>query len=180
MGGGNLTSRLCTLPKGGAARDREKYGGPMPVPRGGLLTNREPHTSSRELARHKLGAGEGAYAVGCQRRIPRKQRRRRGTAYADSVRDAAASASTSWLVVCISGRTVFTICGDSTLRQSRQYEYNDQTDGRRSAAQQFATVSRGVYLAADGLSTPERGRAVCWMCDVYAFTIMGAQMLAVQ
>lgn len=161
MGGGNLTSRLCTLPKGGAARDREKYGSPMPVPRGGLLTNREPHTSSRELARHKLGAGEGAYAVGCQRRIPRKQRGRRGTARADTKGNSISCAHHERMDYWNRGqRRKYWDYGERISSNLQQFQSNHQGYGWRSAAQQSATVSCGICLEADGvISAPGKGWA---------------------
>lgn len=150
MGGGNLTSRLCTLPKGGAARDREKYGGPMPAPRGGLLTNREPHTSSRELARHKLGAGAGAYAVGCQRQIPRKQRGRRGTARADGKGNSISYTRHERMDYWNRGqRRHCTAYGERISSNLQQFQSNYQGYGWKSATQQSAPVSCGIHLEAD-------------------------------
>lgn len=151
MGGGTLRPGLCTLPKGGAACDCKKHGSHVPIPCGRLLTNREPNTSGHKLAWYKLGADAGAYAAGCQRRLSSGKRGGRSAAYADGARNATTSTSAPWLVVFVSGRRIVTVCANSSLRQSRQYRYDDVPDRRRPAAQQSATVSCGIYLEADGV-----------------------------
>ena len=158
-GGGTLNPRLCISPKGGVTHDCEKHGRSMPVPCRRLLADREPDASGYELARHKLGTPTGPDADGCQRYLPRGQRGWRSTAYAHVTRNPIPSASTSWLVVCVSGRSLLAICTNPSLRPNRQHGYDNPSSGWRSAAQQFAPVPLGVPLAADGVSTPERGCA---------------------
>lgn len=158
-GGGSLSLDLCTLPKGGGAHDRAKYGCSMPVQDRRLPADREPDASGHELARNKLGAAAGADAAGCERYLPRGQRGWRGTAYADGGRDSIASASAARLVLLVPGWSVYAVCSDTALYTARQHGYDDTDHGRRPAAQQPAALSRGVHLAADSLSSPERGCA---------------------
>lgn len=47
-GGGTLSPDLCTLPKGGVAHDRAKYGCSMPVQDRRLPADREFHASGHE------------------------------------------------------------------------------------------------------------------------------------
>ena len=156
-GGGSLNPVLCTSPKGGGAHDRAKYGSHLPVSGGRLPAYRESHASGHELARHKLGAGTGAYADGCQRHLPCWKRGWRGTAYADTRRNAISYARNERMDHRNRGQRrcygAHSKCIPSNLQQLQP---NYKGYGRRPAAQQFATVSRGVYLAADIL-TPERG-----------------------
>lgn len=157
-GGGTLSLDLCTLPKGGGAHDRAKYGCSMPVQDRRLPADRESHASGHELARHKLGAAAGPHADGGERYLPRGQRGWRGTAYADGGRDAIASAYAARLVLPIPGWAVCAVCPDTALYAARQHGYYDKAHGRRSAPQQPAPVPCGVHLASDSL-IPERGCA---------------------
>lgn len=156
-GGGSLNPVLCISPKGGGAHDRAKHGGYLPVPGGRLSADGEPHASGHELARHKLGAAAGPYADGCQRHLPCWKRGWRGTAYADTRRNAISYARHERMGHRNRGQRrcygAHSKCIPSNLQQLQP---NYKGYGRRPAAQQFATVSRGVYLAADIL-TPERG-----------------------
>lgn len=155
-GGGTLSPDLCTLPKGGVAHDRAKYGCSMPVQDRRLPADREPDESGHELARNKLGAAAGPHADGCERYLPRGQRGRRGTAYADGGRDASPQSRRShWVWFWISW---IGICS----RRHKQTEFAMEWDicnGRRPTPQQPAALSRGVHLASDSLSSPERGCA---------------------
>lgn len=157
-GGGTLSLDLCTLPKGGGAHDRAKYGCSMPVQDRRLPADRESHTSVQQLAWHKLGAAAGPHADGCQRYLPREQRGRRGTAYADGGRDAIASASAARLVLLVPGWSVYAVCSDTALYTVRQHRHYDISHGWRSGAQQPAALPRGVHLASDSV-IPERGCA---------------------
>ena len=156
LGGGSLSPVLCNLPKGGGAHDRAKYGGHLPVSGGRLPAYRESHASGHELARHKLGAGAGPYADGRQRYLSRWQRRRRGGAHADCARDSSAFPRSAhglfkWIAWLILGS-----CG---YQQPQIPMAGNFFHWWGSAPQQPAPVPCNVYLAADGLSTPERGRA---------------------
>lgn len=156
-GGGTLSPDLCTLPKGGGAHDRAKYGDHLPVQDRRLPAYRESHASGHELARHKLGAGAGPYADGCQRHLPCWKRGWRGTAYADTRRNAISYARHERMDHRNRGqRRCYGAHSKCIPSNSQQLHPNYKGYGRRPAAQQFATVSRGVYLAADIL-TPERG-----------------------
>lgn len=157
-GGGSLTPGLYTLPKGGVEHDRAKHGGSMPVQDRRLPMHREPHASCCELARHKLGTPTGPDADGGQRHLPRGQRGRRGTAYADRARDTYTLSPAPRMGVPNRRRLISAICTNYSLRRVRQHEPYDPSSGRRSAAQQPAPLPFGAYLASDGLS-PERGCA---------------------
>ena len=157
-GGGSLSPRLCISPKGGVTHDCEKHGLSMPVPCRRLLADREPDASGYELARHKLGTPAGSDADGGQRYLPRGQRGRRGTAYADRARDTYTLSPAPRMGVPNRKRLISAICTNYSLRRVRQHEPYDPSSGRRSAAQQPAPLPFGAYLASDGL-IPERGCA---------------------
>lgn len=162
-GGGTLIPSLCTLPKGGVAHDRAKYGSHLSVPCGRLPAHGESHASGHELARHKLGATAGPHADGCERYLPRGQRGRRGTAYADGGGDSVTRThipiAEHWRIN--SGLAAMVMASKcSAERKSSGYISDfDAAQWRRSAAQQLAPVPCGVHLASDSLSSPERGCA---------------------
>lgn len=150
MGGGTLRPGLCTLPKGGAACDCKKHGSHVPIPCGRLLTNREPNTSGHKLARYKLGADAGAYAAGCQRHIPSRQRGRRSTARADARGNSISCAHHERMDYWNRGqRRQYRAYRERIPSNLQQFQSNYQGYRRRPAAQQSATVSCGIYLEAD-------------------------------
>lgn len=158
-GGGTLTRSLCTLPKGGGAHDRAKYGCSMPVQDRRLPADREPDASGHELARHKLGAAAGPHADGCERYLPRGQRGWRGTAYADDGRDSIPFPRNERLDYWYSRRGEFHWINRKRIPFNLQQLQSDhQDERRRSAPQQPAPVPIGVHLASDSL-IPERGCA---------------------
>lgn len=157
-GGGALSHKLCKLPKGGVAYDRAEHGSHLSVPCGRLPADREPDASGHELARNKLGAAAGADAAGCERYLPRGQRRRRGTAYADDGRDSIPFPRNERLDYWYSRRGGFHWINRKRIPSNLQQLQSDHQDGRRRpAAQQPAPVPIGVHLAAYSLSSPERG-----------------------